>query len=416
METTDLDDMLLTMLSAFPSNVSDLICAVNKPLQVEHVGNLVTVQTSPAFAFPYLSPFQTAHIALTMIGSSERLLTALVKTGACDLAYQLRDRARFRVNIFSTKKNFSIVLRKLETKVPTLADINSPAVFSEIIKEKNGLVLVTGATGSGKSTTLAAMLRGLNENKAIHIVTLEDPIEFSHENITATFNQRELGADFDSFPHGLKSAMRQAPKVILVGEMRDRETMEIALSAAETGHLVMSTLHTVNAGQTINRIVSMFDKDQEEQIRIRLADTLRWVVCQRLLKKTDGGRVAAHEIMGNNLRIAEIIVNGEDDIKTYFNAIESSEALGWQTFEGCMLRLYGQGIVTEDEVILNSTRKSVMRQKIDFVKNMKGEKTTEIENLQIDAEYVERVRIKKTPPAPSQGTNPGTIPGTPKPS
>jgi len=391
MEKADLDDILQAMLTAFPSNVSDLICSANKNVQVEHVGNLVDVDVKPPLPFGYLSPFQTAQMSLMLIGSSERLLTTLVTTGSCDLAYPLRESARFRVNIFSTKKNLSIVLRKLETKVPTLMDLKAPAIFSEIIKEKNGLVLVTGSTGSGKSTTLAAMLRGLNEGKAMHIVTLEDPIEFSHSNIMATFNQRELGADFDTFPHGLKAALRQAPKVILVGEMRDRETMEIALSAAETGHLVMSTLHTVNAGQTINRIVGMFEKEQEEQIRIRLAETLRWVVCQRLIKKIDGGRVAAHEIMGNGLRIAEIIVNGEDEVKTYFNAIEASEALGWQTFESCLLKLYSSGTISEEDAVANSTRRSAMRQKIDFVKNMKGEKTTDLENLHIDTKYEETV-------------------------
>lgn len=394
MDRADLDDILLTMLGAFPSHVSDLICAVNKPLQVEHVGKLETVPLNPDFLFPYLSPYHTAQICLTLIANSERLLNILIQTGSCDLAYQVRDVVRFRVNIFMTKKNFSVVLRKLETKVPTLEQLKTPKIFEDIIKEKNGLVLVTGATGSGKSTTLAAMLRGLNEDKSIHIVTLEDPIEFSHDNITATFNQRELGADFDTFPHGLKAALRQAPKVILVGEMRDRETMEIALTAAETGHLVMSTLHTVNAGQTISRIIGMFDKEQEEQVRIRLAETLRWVVCQRLLKKKDGGRIAAHEIMGNNLRIAELITNGEDEVKTFFSVIEAAEPMGWQTFENCFIKLYNEDVVTEEEVLLNSTRKSIMRQKIDFIKNTKGEKTTDLEKLEVDKDYTNRIRTQ----------------------
>ena len=391
MEKADLDDILLSMLSSREKDVSDLICTVNRPLQVEHAGTLVDVQIKPALFFGYLSPYQTAMISFLLIKDNERLLLNLMTTGSCDLAYQLRDKARFRINIFSTKKYYSLVLRKLETNVPTLQDLKTPVIFSEVIKEKNGLILVTGATGSGKSTTLAAMLRGLNETRSIHIVTLEDPIEFTHQNIQATFNQRELGADFDTFPHGLKAALRQAPKVILVGELRDRETMEIALTAAETGHLVMSTLHTVNAGQTINRIIGMFDKEQEEQIRLRLAETLRWVVCQRLLKRIEGGRVAAHEIMGNSLRVTELIQRGEDEIKTYFNVIESSEPLGWQTFESCLLRLYDTKVVSEEEAMLNSTRKSMMRQKIDFIKNQKGEKTTDLHHLQLDAEYATRV-------------------------
>ncbi len=391
MEKSDFDDILSKMLSIFPSDISDIIFSIRKPLQVEHVGALSEVEASPKLAFSYLSPYQTAQMAMLLMGNSERLLTTFVKTGSCDLAYQLRSQARFRVNIFSTKKNFSIVLRKLETKVPTLLDLKAPALFREIAKEKNGLILVTGSTGSGKSTTLAAMLRSLNETESIHILTLEDPIEFVHENISATFNQRELGTDFETFPTGLKAALRQAPKVILVGEMRDRETMEIALSAAETGHLVLSTLHTVNAGQTINRIVGMFEKEQEEQIRARLAETLRWVICQRLIKKIDGGRVAAHEIMGSNLRSVEVIINGEDDRKNFFNIIEASEALGWQSFETCLLRLYSDNLINEENAIGNSTRKSVMRQKIDFVKNVKGEKTTHVENLQIDSQYETKI-------------------------
>jgi twitching motility protein PilT len=183
-------------------------------------------------------------------------------------------------------------MRKLETKIPTIQGLGVPEIFSKIAQEKNGLILVTGATGSGKTTSLAAMLNDMNESKSIHIITLEDPVEFVHPHKQATFNQRELGSDFDSFASGLRAALRQAPKVILVGEMRDRETVEIGLGAAETGHLVMSTLHTVDAGQTINRIIGMFEQEEERQIRIRLADTIRWIVCQRLLPKVGGGRVA----------------------------------------------------------------------------------------------------------------------------
>lgn len=397
MEKADLDDMLHKMLTSFENDVSDLIFSVTKPLQVEFAGNLNEVEIDPPLALGYLSAFQTAMISFALMAGDDRSVDAIMKAGSADLAYQLRDISRFRVNIFSTKKNFSMVLRRLQTVVPTLEEVKAPKIFAEIAKEKNGLVLVTGSTGSGKSTTLAAMLRNMNETKAIHVVTLEDPIEFVHSNFKATFNQRELGADFDTFPHGLKAALRQAPKVILVGEMRDRETMEIALTAAETGHLVLSTLHTVNAGQTINRIIGMFDREQEEQIRIRLAETLRWVVCQRLLKKVGGGRVAAHEIMGSNLRTVELISRGEDELKTFFNVIEAAEALGWQTFESCLMRFYNEGVITEEEALLNSTRKSMMRQKIDFVKNKRGEKTTDLDNLKIDEDYVKKLKeIKKS--------------------
>ncbi len=390
MDKVVLDDILLYMLRSF-ADVSDLNITVAKPLQVEHESELSEVKIDPPLALLYLSPFQTLSMAVSLIGHAEKCMHDIVTHGSCDLAYQLRNSARFRVNVFSSRSNFSIVLRKLQTVIPTLADLKAPELFTKIMQEKNGLVLVTGATGSGKSTTLAAMLRELNENKSIHIVTLEDPVEFVHTSIRATFNQREQGSDFDIFPNGLRAALRQAPKVILVGEMRDRETMEIGLTAAETGHLVLSTLHTVDAGQTINRIIGMFEKDQEEQIRARLAETLRWVVCQRLVRKIGGGRVAAHEIMGHNLRTTELIVQGETPVKNFFEVIESSEALGWQTFESCLLKLFKEGKISEEESMFNSTRKNMMRQKIDFVKSQKGESTTDLDNLKLDETYEETV-------------------------
>src|SRR5262249_48229437 len=212
----------------------------------------------------------------------------------------------------------SVILRKLSTEIPSVEQLNFPPIFIQMTKEKTGLILVTGATGSGKSTTLASLLNELNETRPIHIVTLEDPLEFVHPQKKATFNQREMGSDFSSFAAGLRASLRQAPKVILVGEMRDRETVEIGMSAGETGHLVMSTLHTINAGQTINRIVGMFDQEEEKQIRIRLAESLRWVVSQRLLPKVGGGRIAALEITGNSLRVKEAIEHGESEGKTFY--------------------------------------------------------------------------------------------------
>ena len=220
---------------------------------------------------------------MNLINGDKRLLSDMVKRGSCDLSYRLGQDVRFRVNVFSGKRNLSTVLRKLETKIPTIDDLALPDVLHKLQREKNGLILVTGATGTGKSTTLAAVLDEVNKSQAVHVITLEDPIEYSHEHQMATFNQRELGADFDTFSDGLRAALRQAPKVILVGEMRDLETMEIGMTAAETGHVVMSTLHTVDAGQTINRIVGMFDLEEQAQVRNRLTDTVKWVVCQRLL-------------------------------------------------------------------------------------------------------------------------------------
>jgi twitching motility protein PilT len=257
--------------------------------------------------------------------------------------------------------------------------------------DKNGLVLVTGATGSGKSSTLAAVLRKVNQLRPVHVVTLEDPIEFVHEHDKATFNQRELGTDFDTFDNGLRAALRQAPKIILVGEMRDRATIEIALHAAETGHLVMSTLHTIDAGQTINRIIGMFEQAEEQLIRSRLASMLRWVVSQRLLPKIGGGRVAALEIMRQSLRVHESILHGESEGKTFYEIIEAGVSSGMQTFDKSILASYESGLISEETAIAYASQRSVVLRGIDTIKNARGEKTTEIEGLALDQEYERRL-------------------------
>lgn len=384
MRKADVDYILTRMLETY-GNVSDLNMTVGKPLQVESSGELTAVPIDPPV--DKLTPFQTETLALHLVGGDRRLSQILVAQGSCDSSYQLMDKARFRVNIFQQRGTYSIVLRRLGTQIPTIDDLKLPPVFHQMAKEKNGLVLVTGATGSGKSTTLAALLREMNETKAEHIVTLEDPVEFAHPHIKATFNQRELGTDFDSFATGLRAALRQAPKVILVGEMRDRETVEIGLSAAETGHLVLSTLHTVDAGQTINRILGMFDKDEEKLIRIRLADTVRWIVSQRLLPKVGGGRAAALEIMGNNLRVKDSILNGESEGKTFYEIIEASEPFGMQTFDQCILKHFQEGLVTEETALAYASHKSVARRGIDDLKKKQGVMTSDITDLSIDAEY-----------------------------
>ncbi|HPK53864.1 MAG TPA: PilT/PilU family type 4a pilus ATPase, partial [Smithellaceae bacterium] len=308
--------------------------------------------------------------------------------GSCDLSYELPGKARFRVNVFSQRGNYSIVLRKLETKIPTIEELGLPEPFKKMAEEKNGIILVTGATGSGKSTSLAAVLNAINEAKACHIITLEDPVEFGHPHKKATFNQREMGQDFDSFANGLRAALRQAPKVILVGEMRDRETVEIAMSAAETGHLVASTLHTVDAGQTINRIIGMFTIEEEKQIRIRLADTVRWIVCQRLLPKEGGGRIAAFEIMGTNMRVKDTILNGETEGKTFYEIIQAAKTYGWITFDDYIIELYKKGLVSEETAKAYASNKGIVGRGIDTVKSSRGEKTTDLlGKLQVDADY-----------------------------
>lgn len=381
MKHSEIDYWIATMLETY-GNVSDLNITVGKPLQVETSGVLTPVPVTPEVK--QLTPFQTEVFALNIIGGNKRLLRDLVENGSCDLSYSLGEKARFRVNIFSQKKNLSTVLRQLPTTIPTLESLNLPPVFNKMTKVLNGFILVTGSTGSGKSTTLAALLRALNTDRPQHIVTLEDPIEFEHTHIKATFNQREQGNDFDTFANGLRAALRQAPKVILVGEMRDRETMEIGLTAAETGHLVMSTLHTVDAGQAINRCLGMFDKEEQTQIRYRLVDTIRWVVGQRLLPKIGGGRVAALEIMGMNLRVADAILNGESEGKTFYDIIEDGSAMGMQTFDQHILKHYEAGLITEETAMAYCSRKSAVGRGLDKIKAEKGEETTGITGLAMD--------------------------------
>src|SRR5580692_810039 len=370
MRRPELDQILSTMLDAAPE-VSDLLFTVDKPLQIESVGELIPVACEPPIE--RLTPYQTEIIALNLIGENQWHIKDLLRTGSCDSAYTVLDKARFRINIFSQRGNYSIVLRKLNTVIPTLDSLKMPEIIHQIPKEKTGLVLVTGATGSGKSTTLAGVLNEFNRSKAIHIITLEDPVEFVHRHQKATFNQRELGTDFDSFANGLRAALRQAPKIILVGEMRDRETVKIALSAAETGHLVLSTLHTVDAGQTINRILGMFETEEQEQIRVRLSDTLRWIVSQRLAPKVGGARTALLEIMGANLRTEEAIRLGESEGKTFYEIIEASYTFGWRTFDQACLEAFEQGVITEETALLYCSKRSVVSRGIDNVKKSRGE-------------------------------------------
>ena len=380
MRRPELDYLLTTMLDA-ASEVSDLNFTIGKPLQIESVGQLQVVDCDPHIA--RLTPFQNETIALNLLGENQWHIEDLLTKGSCDSAYTVADKARFRINIFSQRGNFSIVLRKLSTEIPTLEKLSLPPVLRELPKVKTGLVLVTGATGSGKSTTLAGVLDEINRTKSVHVITLEDPVEFVYTHAQATFNQRELGTDFEEFSDGLRAALRQAPKIILVGEMRDRETVKIALSAAETGHLVLSTLHTIDAGQTINRILGMFDPEEQEQIRVRLADTLRWVVSQRLVPKIGGGRFPLVEVMGANLRTQESIRLGESEGKTFFEIIEASYPFGWRTFDHACLEAYEKNIITEETALLSCTKRGPVARGIDNIKKSRGEYTSDINSLRM---------------------------------
>jgi len=383
MKKTEIDYWIAAMLESH-SNVSDLNITVGKTLQVESAGQLVPVQVSPPVS--ELTPFQTEAFALNIIGNNRRLLKDLVNNGSCDLSYSLTDKARFRVNVFTQKGYFSTVLRKLETEVPSIESMQFPPAFGKMAAELNGLVLFTGATGSGKTTSLAALLNRINEERSVHVVTLEDPIEYVHEQRVATFNQRELGNDFDSFAGGIRAALRQAPKVILVGEMRDRETMEIGLTAAETGHLVFSTLHTIDAGQTINRVLGMFEQEEQPQIRNRLVDTIRWIVSQRLLPKVGGGRVAAMEILCTSLRVKDLILNGETEDRTFYSIIQDGSALEMRTFDQHILELYSRGLITEKTAITYCSQRAEMNRGLDKIKAERGESTTDLTELSMEEE------------------------------
>lgn len=384
MRRQEIDHILTRMLDSY-SSVSDLNFTAGRPLQVESAGELLPVDIKPPIKS--LSPFQTETVAMNLIDGDRRLTETLLRTGSCDLSYSLPGKARFRVNIFAQTGQYSIVLRQLESKVPTIRDMKLPESFFDVAKELNGIVIFTGATGTGKTTSLAAILEDINEKRAVHVVTLEDPIEYQHPHKKATFNQRELGRDYDSFANGLRAALRQAPKVILVGEMRDRETVEIGLTAAETGHLVLSTLHTVDAGQAINRILGMFSNEEEKQVRIRLADTVRWVVSQRLLPKIGGGRVAAFEVLRMNLRVKESILQGESEGKTFYDMMQAGRPFGMTTFDDYIIGLYEQGLITQDTALAYASHKAVAGRGIDKVKSARGEATTDIKDLEIDRSY-----------------------------
>jgi twitching motility protein PilT len=344
--TMNLATMLRQML-AVSEKVSDLIFSPARPPQIELVGKLQPVSIP---GIEKLSPAQTSSIASLIIGNQEAAIANLEKSGSADLSFSVPELCRFRVNIFKQRGTHAIVMRVIPQRPPNFKDFDLPAQFREIVELKNGIVLVTGPTGSGKSSTLAAVLDLINETKFYHIVTIEDPIEFLHTHKNSTIHQRELHSDTPNFAVALRAALRQAPKVILVGEMRDRETMEVALEAAETGHLVLSTLHTIDAAKTVERIIGVFPKNEERSIRTRLSQTFRYIISQRLLPRADGtGRVAAFEILKATSRTREYIERGESEGKSLIDAMEQGATEGMQTFDGEIEKFVRSGVVTRED-------------------------------------------------------------------
>lgn len=338
---------LITAMVKSNQKVSDLIISPFRPPQVELSGHLV-----PVTGLPVLSAQDTARIAADLIGTNKRAAEFLTKDGSCDTSYSIPDIARFRVNIFRQRGTYAIAMRIIPMTIPTFDDLKLPPQLRDIAALKNGIVLVTGPTGSGKSSTLAAIIRLLNETKAYHIVTIEDPIEFMHPHGKSTIHQRELHSDTSTFALALRAALRQAPKVILVGEMRDRETIEIALTASETGHLVLSTLHTIDAPKTVERIIGEFPVSEQTAIRNRLAQSFRYIVCQRLLPRKDGqGRVAAIEILKSTMRTRDYVQKGERDGQSLHDAMKDGELEGMQHFDGVLESMVREGIISKATAI-----------------------------------------------------------------
>src|SRR6185312_16231036 len=351
--------MIMAMLDV-GDGISDLVFSVGRPAQVEKHGELTGVDIP---GIPMLSATHTAQISRQLINGNEVALRSLKDNGACDLSYAIPNCARFRVNVFRQRGTFAIVMRVIANTIPSLADLKLPARLAEIAKLKNGIVLVTGPTGSGKSSTLAAIIDLINESRAEHILTIEDPIEFLHQHKKGTIHQRELHADTPTFALALKAALRQAPKVILVGEMRDSETIEIALTAAETGHLVFSTLHTIDAAKTVDRIVGAFDPGDQMAIRTRLAATFRFFISQRLIRKKEGGRLAVLEILKSTMRTREYIEKGEGAAEGHslVDAMRDGALDGMQHFDGELERLTREGVITFSTAMLYATNAGNLR-------------------------------------------------------
>ena len=355
MSLLDVAPIIENMLQV-SENVSDLNFSCGQIPQVEINGTLYS--TEP-LGLGRLSAYQTEMIAMSILRDNPEAARQLAKTHTADLSYALPGKCRFRVNIFQQRNSFSIVMRAIPHEIPSFDSLRLPPQLADIANIRNGIVLLTGPTGSGKSSTLAAVIDRINESKAYHIVTIEDPIEFLHNHKKSTINQREVGADTKDFASALRAALRQAPKVILVGEMRDLETAEIALEAAETGHLVLSTLHTIDASKTIDRIIGLYPKNEEKIIRTRLAQTFRYIVSQRLVPRADGkGRIAAVEILRSNPRTREYIERGESEGKTLLDAIRDGEIDGMQDFDSVIRTFIESGLISLEDGLSYATNQN----------------------------------------------------------
>jgi twitching motility protein PilT len=398
----DLPPVIEQMLKV-SDNISDLNFSVGQPPQVEVNGRL---RPAKVLGLEKLTPYQTEIVAMTLMQGNPDAAYRLAHTGSTDLSYSLPSRTRFRVNIFQQRGTYSIVMRVIPTEIPTLEGLRLPTQLAEMAELRNGIVLVTGPTGSGKSTTLAAVIDLINRNQQYHIVTIEDPIEFLHIHRNSTINQREIGSDAKDFPSALRAALRQAPKVILIGEMRDYETTEIALEAAETGHLVLSTLHTIDASKTIDRVIGLYPKNEEQVIRTRLAQTFRYIVSQRLIPRADGdGRVAAVEILRSTPRTREYINAGESEGKTLLDAMRDGKLDGMQDFDSVIKEMIQKEVITLDDGLSFATNPNNLQLAL------KGMSLTD--DFQAgeapQAPVARRAPARSYPPAPTRNQPPPSI-------
>lgn len=373
LQTTATQTLLTSMLRT-SEKISDLFFSPGRPPLVEVNGKLLS---GVANGQPALTVDDTRRIASDLIGQNKHAEALLRDQGSCDVSYSLPGAARFRVNIFMQRGSCAIVMRVIPTKIPDFTALNLPNELKEVVQLRNGIVLVTGPTGSGKSSTLAAVIDKINREQSYHILTIEDPIEFLHLHQSCIIHQRELHKDTTSFALALRAALRQAPKVILVGEMRDKETIEIAMEAAETGHLVLSTLHTIDASKTVERIVGVFPLAEQDTLRNRLAKSFRYIVSQRLIPRSDGsGRVAAVEILKSTLRTREYVERGEGEGKTLLDAMRVGATEGMQHFDGEIERLIREGIVDFEVGMAYATNPGNLRLELaDFVAGRELETT-----------------------------------------
>src|SRR5438094_951823 len=333
---------LLAAVLRANSEISDVIFSPGRPPQVEVHGQLLQVEGQG------LRPFtadDTRRIASDLIGGNKQAINILREQGSCDISFGLPGLARFRVNIFIQRGSCAVVMRVIPTTIPEFSAMGLPPQLREIADLRDGIVLVTGARGAGKSSTLAALLDRINEKQTCHIITIEDPIEFLHNHKKATIHQRELHSDTPSFALALRAALRQAPKVIFVGELRDRETMEMGLEAAETGHLILSTLNSLDIANTVERIVSAFSTAEQSSIRGRLAKTLRYVISQQLIPRRNGERTAIIEIFKANPRTAQYIECDDRSGRSLLEAVKNGAADGMQHFDGEIEKLVRSGMI-----------------------------------------------------------------------